>query len=271
MRPAAIRRRLLKSLAGAPLLGACASSPSWPSKPPGGDVGNNESSATAASAAISPASAPSIPLPGTRWIYREINRYNGRALGDLQIEVVSAAPLVLRHSRVNPSNDAGQIAAPDGPAEARYSEPWSILVDPWFDRVLRFESPVPLLPPAMTAGSSVATSSRFSVDGNSGRYVWHQRLRIVGNEILSTPAGRFDCFVLERLIHFDSPDPFTFDRQRSETRWYSPAINGWVKREWTGDYLDRGNLDDRFGRRREDWVRLELQAFMASPIGERAS
>lgn len=227
---------------------------------------SGESAATGQAAAL--AAAPRrAPLPATRWIYREINCYNGMALGDLEIEVVSALPLILRHTRVRRTGNAGSIAAPDGPLEARYSEPWSVLIDPWFDQGLRFAAPVPLLPPTLQVGARIDTATHFTLDGQSGNYGWQQRLQVIRTETLATPAGRFDCVVLERDIRFESPDPFSFDRQRRETRWYAPTIDGWVRHEWTGDYLERGHLDDRFGRRREDWLRLELQAYMPAPIG----
>ncbi len=215
-----------------------------------------------------PATVPvRAPLPGTRWRYHEVNVYNGLVLDDLEVEVVSAAPLVLRHARVNPRANAGRIAAPAGPVEARYAEPWSIVVDPGFVRVLRFGRAVPLLPPASSPATVVDTDTTFTVADDSGTYRWSQRLQALRSETLVTPAGRFDCLVVQRDIRFESPDPFSFDHRRRETRWYAPAIDGWVRREWTGDYIDSGHLDDRLGRRREDWVRLELQSYLPAPLG----
>ncbi|MGE0312551.1 MAG: hypothetical protein AB7P21_13130 [Lautropia sp.] len=270
--PAGGRRRLLKGAAGAPTLAGLAAA-GLAAAGLGGcahrharvDDGADVLSGPGAVPAF-PHANPSLPSPGTRWVYAEINGYNGLALGELHVEVVSAAPLVLRHTRANRRSGAGRIAAPAGPVDARYAEPWSILVDPWFVQVLRFAQPVPLLPPTLRPGAALATDTTFTVAGDSGTYRWAQRLRALRHETVATPAGRFDCLVVEREIRFASPDPFSTDRRRRDTRWYAPEVGGWVRREWTGDYIDSGHLDDRLSRRREDWVRLELEAYLPAPV-----
>lgn len=226
----------------------------------------------AAAAPVAPPGPPPAPMAaprprvGERWVYTEINRYNGLVLGDLELEVASLAPLVLVQRRLRPTGRAGVIAGPDGPVEARFAEPWSVLVDPGFDEVLQFQDPVPLLPPQLVPGSRAETRTRFTVAGNSGVYGWTQQLVATRLETLATPAGRLECLVIERRIRFDSPNPFRYARERRERRWYAPAVNGWARREWTGDYRDQTFADDWMLRRLEDSVRLELKDHLSAPV-----
>jgi hypothetical protein len=46
---------------------------------------------------------------------------------------------------------------------------------------------------------------------------------------------------------------------RSDVIWYSPQVNRWVKREWSGDYVSSGLTGAPAGvRGREDWVLWQL-------------
>ena len=139
-----------------------------------------------------------------------------------------------------------------------FSAPWSVLVDPMFDDEYQFSEPVPLLPPRLEPGSWSATRHHFRVAGNSSVYRWRQRLTATGTEIVETPAGRFDNRVIPRRLWFDSPQPFRYDRTRDEVRWYAPAVSGWIRRQWTGTYIDEGSFDDKMYRRLEDAITQEL-------------
>ena len=203
---------------------------------------------------VLPMAAPA-PRLGERWTYREINEYNKGTVGQLEQLVTALAPLTLEQRRTEAS--PSPLATPRGARTITFDSAWSALIDASFDDEYHYSPAVPLLPPRLEPGSSVSTRHRFSVPGNSGLYGWRQRVTASRAEIVETPAGRFDTLVIERQIYFDSPDPFRFDRARQETRWYAPAINGFVRRTWTGTYIDEGSLD-QIDRRREDWVTLEL-------------
>ena len=205
---------------------------------------------------VLPMAAPA-PRLGERWLYGETNDYNGVALGRLELRVSSLMPLVLVQRRLEPTPAATMARSPRGENEIRFDAPWSAQVDADFDDVYQLSPAVPLLPPRLEPGSSIRTRHRFTVRGNSGRYGWQQRVAATAAEIIQTPAGRFDTLVIDREIWFDSPEPFRYDRYRRETRWYAPAVNGFVRRTWTGSYLEEGSIDQR-DRRREDWITQDL-------------
>lgn len=189
------------------------------------------------------------PTRGSRWVYRVVNDYNGAVVGEVSLDITAVVPLTLAWRR--PSGSSG---------EARFASAWSAFTDIGFDDICHFDSPVPFLPPELAPGSSITSEHRLRVAGNSGNYRWRQRVRATATEIVETPAGRFDTLVISREVWFESPDPFRFDSERRETRWYAPAVNGWVKRTWTGSYRDQGSLDVPL-RRREDWVTETLIAY----------
>lgn len=209
---------------------------------------------------ILPMPAPA-PRLGERWVYREINEYNKSTVGQLERVVISLAPLTVEQSRSQGA--ASPLTVAKGTRALTFDGAWSVLTDASFDDEYHFSPAVPLLPPRLEPGATLATSHRFRIPGNSGLYVWRQRITATGAEIIETPAGRFDTLVVRREIAFDSPDPFLFDRTRQETSWYAPAVNGFVRRTWTGSYLNEGSLD-MVERRREDWVTLELVRHLAA-------
>ena len=233
-------------------VGGCASGSSRPAGPP--------LSVSGKPLAL-PLAAPR-PRTGELWVFREINNYNHLPVGDLELEVRSNAPLTVEHRRVRRIGGAGQISGHVEPRAMTFSNAWSVNVDSSFDDEYRFSPAVPLLPPQLEPGSWSKTSHRFTVAGSSSVYGWWQRLTATGTEIVTTPAGQFDTLVIRRQIWFDSPQPFRYDRWREEVRWYAPAVNGWVRRQWTGSYLDEGTIE-KVDRRLEDALTQELRAYTA--------
>ena len=65
------------------------------------------------------------------------------------------------------------------------------------------------------------------------------------------PAGEFDALRVERRIYFTHVDLRRSQSVRTEYLWYAPAVNRWVRREWTGQYI---GWPVRRGVAREDWV-----------------
>ena len=205
---------------------------------------------------VLPLAAPASRV-GERWRYREINGYNGAPIGTLEHEVLSTAPLTLAQRRLDRTPAATAVSTLRDERVIRFDGPWSALVDASFDHEYSFSPAVPWLPPRLAPGEPTSSRHRFTVPGNSGNYGWQQRLVATAAEIIDTPAGRFDTLLIQRSIRFDSPDPFRYDCDRQETRWYAPAVNGFVRRIWTGSYLEDASIDMR-GRRREDWIIQEL-------------
>lgn len=210
---------------------------------------------------------PPTVAVGDRWVYREINRYNGLPLADVEVTVTASYPLTCNVRRTRSDSTAGEILRPNSIQEERYSVPWAVDVEPIYDLTMDFAEPMPILPPSLRVGASDYRKTSYVVKGYSGRYRWTQRLKAVGAERIVTPAGSFDCLRVQRMIWFDYPDVFRFGSARVDNAWYAPEVNRWVRREWTGDYQHENSLGKMGSRRREDWVRWDLLSYQpaASP------
>lgn len=193
------------------------------------------------------ASAPQVRV-GDAWRYRQVNRYNGLGLGETTMRVTSVAPQL----RVAVS---GWGAPPEGTEEI-HAGPWNVLQEPAYDMLQRFETPQPLLPAQLQAGAAVRYSGRYRVPGLDESFEWHAWADALRWEETTVPAGRFETLRIQRRIAFRHSDLWRTQCERHETLWYAPAVNRWVRREWTGTYrrysLERNIL------LREDWVASEL-------------
>ncbi len=214
-----------------------------------------------ACAGPSPATRNAVALPspspavGDRWTYRLVNRYNGSTAGELKMQLAGASPLVLSVLR---NEYGGAVASPGADLQARYQSPWAVTVEPSYDLVLQFAEPVPMLPPVLRVGERAGMHTRYSVPGYSGDYRWQQSLRAIREETVTVPAGTFKTLVIAREIWFDYPNWFRIYSTRSDTIWYAPEVNGWVRREWTGRYRTQSGMRGWYN---EDWVRWELTDF----------
>ncbi|MBA3479652.1 MAG: DUF3108 domain-containing protein [Lautropia sp.] len=205
---------------------------------------------------------------GDRWHYREINRYNQLPLADVEVTVAASSPLVCSVRRRRTDTTAGEIARPDAVQVERYASPWVVDLEPIYDLTMDFAEPMPILPASLRVGENDARKTSYTVRGYSGQFRWDQRLKAIGTERITTPAGTFDCLLVRRMIWFQYPDVFRFNSARVDNAWYAPEVNRWVRREWTGDYHHENSLDQKTGmRRREDWVRWELVSYSPAAGG----
>jgi len=197
-----------------------------------------------------PLPPPSL-RPGDRWYYQRVNLYNGASEGAAVAQVLTTAPEL----RV-----ALQLPGREQPLIERYVDAWTVLDDAGWDHPVRFESPMPVVPPGARAGQRLSTHATYRSEASSERLDWRQRLQVTGWERIRVPAGSFDALRIERLIHFRHPDPFRFDPNREDVIWYAPAVGRWVLREWTGDYMS-GGPTPRGSRTLEERTRWLLTAW----------
>lgn len=241
--PATASRRRLLTLAALPLAAwlpaACTTAPfATPAAPPPERPG-----------------APRVRV-GERWRYAQIDVYSGARQAEIACEVIELAPRLrvrLTDSRGTPRPD--EI----------YADAWRVLQEPFYDFLQVFEQPVPLLPDVLAAGESSRLDTSYGVPQTPGeRYAWQQRLHAAQWERVRVPAGEFDALRIERYIRLDHPDPRRLYPVRRDRLWYAPAVNRWVRREWTGEY--RGPGARRGAPMREDWVAWELLEHLATPV-----
>jgi hypothetical protein len=238
--PCARRRALLQAGVGAAALpavalglGGCAAPATMPA-PPGAE----------------PLPPPTVRV-GDTWRYLLVNRYNSGVIGETTARVTAVAPEIRVLLDPDPRGE---------PLEERYHDAWSVLAEGTFDGLVTFETPMPLVPAGGISGTSQLTRGRYRSARSNDVLDWSQQLRLVGWERVTVPAGQFDALRIQRMINFRHPDVFRYDPRRTDTLWYAPAVNRWVAREWTGDFMSGGPAP-QWARAREDWVSWQLVAY----------
>jgi hypothetical protein len=196
---------------------------------------------------------------GDTWEYAEINRYNNLRQAVVSHRVSSIDPII-RVAHSAKVGDFGQEKIVDRTEEI-YDSLWTIKQEPAYDRPLVFERPLPFMPTVFEAGQREVFQTAYKVDGLSSLYYWRSYLFAAGWERIQVPAGEFSALRIERTCWFAHPDTFRSDAIRRDTIWYSPEVNRWVRREWTGEYRSPSS---RRIPMREDWVRWDLISYKKS-------
>jgi hypothetical protein len=189
---------------------------------------------------------------GDEWTYTEINRYNNLQTGTVTQRATTIDPIV----RIANSAKVGDRQVDR--AEEIYDSLWTIKQEPAYDVVQIFERPLPFLPANLEAGYREVFQTSYKVDGINRLFYWRSQLFAAGWERVQVPAGEFVALRVERTSWFAHFDTFRSDSVRRDTLWYSPLVNRWVRREWTGEY--RGPNSRRLPQR-EDWVRWDLLSY----------
>lgn len=239
----ATRRGMM--LGGVALACGCAQpSPSLaPASVQAGAGGATEATSSAASRAV-----PGVPriVTGDRWRYELRNLYNGQRTAVVEARVESAAGSL----RVSITGADGSRRPDEVWADAR-----RIVQEPSYDMVQLFTDPVPVLPQILEAGVRETFQTTYRVDGDVRARLWMQHLAVSGWERIRVPAGEFDALRVVRQINFEPTDPMRADGRRTDTAWYAPTVNRWVRREWTGSQAWSGL---RRMRSPEDYVGWQL-------------
>jgi hypothetical protein len=193
---------------------------------------------------------------GDTWEYAEINRYNNLRGAVVTHRVTSVDPIIrVAHSAKIGEQGQEQIVER---REEIYDSLWTIKQEPAYDGGLVFERPLPFLPTVFEAGQREVFQTSYKVDGLNALFYWRSQLFAAGWERIKVPAGEFSALRIERTSWYAHPDTFRSDAVRRDIIWYSPEVNRWVRREWTGEYRSPG------ARRipmQEDWVRWDLLAY----------
>ncbi len=233
--PRQVRRRTVLALLGAGALGA-------------GTLGAGCATRDAATASRAVAPGARVRV-GDRWRYATINLYNGARLGELLAEVVATAPML----RVAISDTTSTPATRR--ADEVYAGAWRVLEEPNYDLAQTFSAPVPLLPAVLAPGASESFRGTYRTPLSDDALFWSEISRVESWERVRVPAGEFLALRIRRTIAFDHADRFRQRNTRSDTLWYAPEVNRWVRREWTGVYGTAATLRTNM---REDWIAHEL-------------
>jgi hypothetical protein len=218
-------------------------------------------------AATKPVRAPAV---GQSWRYAKLSGYSGKLIEHQIDEVASIGATVEIKSRSEqPENSkkrswlaqelgAGQAKPAALPGEVQ--QPWGeVLVDPHWEQVQAYESPIPLWPRELRPGwSSIFTTNYRTQPNDEGRW-WQQDMKAHAWESVSVPAGRFTALRFTNLINFRDADPGRRDCVRKETVWFAPEIGRWVIRDSSGTYYYTNSYDDT--QAAESAFRWELASF----------
>ena len=138
-------------------------------------------------------------------------------------------------------------------------DPWGrILVDPHWNQVQVYETPVPLWPTRLEPGWHTRIVTQYKTSNAAG-LPWEQTMKADEWQSITVPAGRFTTLKYVNVINFASSDPARANSVRRETIWFAPEIGRWVVRESHGTYyFDESVADDQSN---ESGYRWELLAW----------
>jgi hypothetical protein len=76
---------------------------------------------------------------------------------------------------------------------------------------------------------------------------------VAAPEKITTPAGEFDTFRIETKIREVNTKDQTKSSTTTETTWYAPTVNRWVKRKT--EVRGEGRLRDAFSEELTEYTR----------------
>lgn len=198
------------------------------------------------------------PAVGQSWRYAKLSGYSGKLLEHQTDRIVSIGASVEIESRGEPpaesaSSSKGRawlakelgLQTPQHAPLDEVQQPWGhVLVDPHWDLVQAYDSPIPLWPLELRPGWSSRFTTSFHTQPNDAGHWWQQTMTAHAWESVTVPAGRFTALRFTNLINFHHPDEARRDSVRKETILFVPEIGRWVMRESSGTYYLLNSYDD---------------------------
>ena len=92
-----------------------------------------------------------------------------------------------------------------------------------------------------------------AVDAQGRTYAWRIASRARGWERVRTPAGEFDALKITRNMNLGEGDAGWNNTSRTETLWYAPAANGWVRLERRDTQIEKVGMAPRTRDDRRIW------------------
>jgi hypothetical protein len=219
-----------------------------------------------------PASAAQVRRPSASqwWRYIQRDGFHGgfRATQVDWIQMTNGTTRIDRHNEAAPASGSPTPSAPDWlePYRAQpgaeilpyeIQQPWgSVLVDPHWDIVQIYETPIPLWPRDLRSGGRERFNTRYHTPAESSWLAWQQTMVARGWERIRVPAGEFHALRYTNEIIFTHTDFARYQSLRNETLWLAPEVGRWVARESRGTYyINDSSIAQPFN---EDFWRWEL-------------
>jgi hypothetical protein len=191
------------------------------------------------------------PAAGQWWRYARRDGWSGNLL-DRQIDRVAeidanGSVTVSRQSEGKPRATSGADKYLENPPQPprdlpfEVQQPWGqILVDPHWDMVQVYSTPIPLWPPQLQSDGRELFNVLYRTPTASGAMAWLQTMIRQGWETVHVPAGEFTALRLSNEISFTHTDYSRWQSVRSETIWLAPEVGRWVARKSGGHYWGVG-------------------------------
>ena len=162
------------------------------------------------------------PRPGDRWTYELLDDISGKITATRENVVTEVTPtqISMRFRRVGATNNND-----DG--FAVYDRSWNMVEGrPWRyspNDGSGIQSPLEI-------GKTWPVKTN-NINGTTGA-IWRRSgvSKVVGQESVTTKAGTFDTFKIETTFTGTNVNNPTMKNEVTQTTWYAPAIDHWVKR-----------------------------------------
>jgi hypothetical protein len=139
--------------------------------------------------------------------------------------------------------------------QAEVQQPWGmILVDPHWDPLQVYRTPIPLWPTELRAGWSSLINTKFKTPLSADENSWQQTMQAHAWETIRVPAGEFLALRYTNRINFTHADFSRMDSVREETLWFAPDVGRWVARRTSGTYyIQDSSIDTPFEEGSHHW------------------
>jgi len=191
------------------------------------------------------------PATGQWWRYARRDGWSGNLL-DHQIDRVAeidanGSVTISRQSEGKPQATSGAEKYFQSPSQPprdlpfEVQQPWGqLLVDPHWDMVQVYSTPIPLWPPDLESDTKEVFNVKYKTAAASGPMAWLQTMIGQGWETVHVPAGEFNALRFRNEISFTHTDYSRWQSVRSETLWLAPEVGRWVARRSGGNYWGVG-------------------------------
>ena len=161
------------------------------------------------------------PLAGDHWTYETRDEITGKIIATREHAVTEVTPtkISIRSRKLGAGNNEDGFAVYDRSWNIVEARPWRYA--PNDGSGIQFPLAVGKTWPVRTNNINSATGAVWRRSGAS---------RVVGEESVTTKAGTFETFKIETTFTGTNVNNPMMKNEVTETTWYAPAIDHWVKR-----------------------------------------